>query len=152
MKLHQAVPLLLAASLLGGCATYQQSVQRQQARLAAIHAAAGKPVNSFRYDALTMYSWEPLGEHEVLVYTRPDKAWLLNVGLCPRLPYTPSIGITSHTGQVSTLLDSVLTQGGQYPCRIQKIQPVDVAMLRRHMQQHEGAKVVPESSPAGKSQ
>ncbi|HET7266501.1 MAG TPA: DUF6491 family protein [Oleiagrimonas sp.] len=143
MKMHLAIVSTLAVLLLAGCTAFHARYQREQARLSAIHAAAGKPVSSFNYMATTMYSWEPLNEHELLVYTRPNQAWLLNVGLCPQLPYTVAIGLTSHVGQVSTMLDSVLVGGSSFPCTIQKIQPVDVGELKQRMQARKGAKIVP---------
>src|SRR5699024_9080771 len=60
MKRYLAITVVLAALLtLVGCAANHARYQREQARLAAIHAAAGKPVNSFSYTATSMYSWEP---------------------------------------------------------------------------------------------
>lgn len=145
MKRYLAIAAVLATLLLvAGCAANRARYQREQARLAAIHAAAGKPVSSFNYMAMTMYSWEPLSEHELLIYTRPNEAWLLDVGLCPQLPYTVAIGLTSHVGQVGTMLDSVLVGGGNFPCTIQRIRPVDVGELKRKMQARDGAKIVPE--------
>lgn len=146
MKLYRSIACVLAIALLAGCAASKARYQHEQARLAAIHAAAGKPVGSFNYMVTSMYSWEPLNEHELLIYTRPNKAWLLNVGICPQLPYAISIGITSHVGQVSTGLDKVLVGGGNFPCHIQKIQPVDVDELHKKMEARKGAKVVPETS------
>lgn len=152
MKRYLAIAAtLLALLLVAGCAANHARYQREQARLAAIHAAAGKPVSSFNYMAMTMYSWEPLSEHELLVYTRPDKAWLLDVGLCPQLPYAVAIGLTSHAGQVGTMLDSVLVGGGSFPCSIQKIRPVDVGELKRKMEARKGAKIVPEPASASSS-
>lgn len=144
MKFLRLLSLLVLAMLLGACAANHARAQRDQARLAAVHAAAGKPVGSFNYMMSTLYSWQPLSEHELLIYTRPDKAWLLNVGVCPELPYTPAIGLTSHVGQVSTGLDSVIVNRGNFPCHIQKIQPVDVKLLKQKMAQRPGGKVVPE--------
>lgn len=150
MKRYLTITATLAALLLlVGCAANHARYQREQARLTAIHAAAGKPVGSFNYMATTMYSWEPLSEHELLVYTRPNKAWLLDVGLCPQLPYAVAIGLTSHVGQVNTMLDSVLVGGGDFPCAIQQIRPVDVDALKRKMAAHKGAKIVP--APASSS-
>ncbi len=140
--LRLLLPLLLV--LLGGCAATQARAEREQARAAAIHAAAGKPVSSFSYMASTLYSWEPLSESELLIYTRPNRAWLLDVGLCPDLPFTSAIGLTSHVGQVQSRLDSVIVHGNGFPCRIQTIRPVDVSLLKRKMQQRSGGKVVPE--------
>lgn len=144
MKLHQVITFALAGLLLAGCAATHARYQREQARLDAIHAAAGKPVGAFNFVARSIWSWEPLSEQELLVYTRPNQAWLLNVGLCPELPYTTSIALTSHVGQVSTMRDSVLVHRGDLPCNIQKIQPVDVAALRKPMPERAGGTVQPE--------
>lgn len=132
--------LVLSALLLAACAANQARVQQH---LAAIHAAAGEPVGSFNYMANTLYSWEPLSENELLVYTRPNRAWLLDVGLCPRLPSAFAIGLTSHVGQVSSHLDKVIVQGAMHPCYIQKIRPVDVNRLKK-AEQRSGGKVVAE--------
>ncbi len=136
---------LLAASflMLAGCAAQQARADRDQAHLQAVHAAAGERVGSFRYTAQTLYSWEPLGERELLIYTRPNRAWLLDVGICPNLPFAQAIGLTSHTGQVSSGLDSVIVHGGHFPCRIQGIRSVDVKKLRQAAEQRSGGKVVP---------
>lgn len=144
MKRFRFIACILAVLLLAGCAASRAHYQHEQARLAAIHAAAGEPVGSFSYLATSIYSWEPLNEHELLIYTRPRKAWLLNVGVCPQLPYAISIGVTSHVGQVSTGLDKVLVGGNNFPCFIQKIQPVDVNELHKKMQARDGAKMMPE--------
>ncbi|HET8553949.1 MAG TPA: DUF6491 family protein [Rhodanobacteraceae bacterium] len=144
MKHLRMLLLLAPVMLLGACAANHARAQRDQAHLAAVHAAAGKPVGSFNYMMSTLYSWEPLSENELLIYTRPDKAWLLNVGLCQELPYTTAIGLTSHVGQVSSGLDSVIVHGGNFPCHIQEIRPVDVKLLKQKMEQRSGGKVVPE--------
>lgn len=146
-RLHIGLVLSLVLAL-GGCAANQERAAQDQAHLAAVHAAAGKPVGSFNFFVSTLYSWEPLGQHEVLVYTRPDRAWLLDVGICPELPYALAIGITSHVGQVSSGIDSVVVGNGNFPCYIQKIRPVDVARLKQHSVPRTGGKMMPESSKA----
>lgn len=151
MKWYQALAFVLVPALLAGCAASHARYQQEQARVAAIHAAAGKPVGAFNFTARNIWSWEPLSEQELIVYTRPNQAWLLNVGLCPELPYTPTIALTSHVGQVSTMRDSVVVRGGGFPCTIQEIRPVDVAKLLRQAQPRNGGTVVPaaaSSSPA----
>ncbi|HEX7339641.1 MAG TPA: DUF6491 family protein [Rhodanobacteraceae bacterium] len=143
MKLFPAGVCALAALLLAGCSLAMPRAEREHAYLAAVHAAAGKPVDSFTFVSGSLYSWRPLDENEVLVYTRPRKAWLLNVGLCPELPYTPTIGLTSHVGRVSVMTDSVLVARGHFPCRIQKIQPVDVDQLKQAMAPRKGGTITP---------
>lgn len=152
MKRYPGITLVLVALLLGGCAFAKANYQHEKAHLAAIHAAAGKPVGSFNDMLTTVYSWEPLNESELLIYTRPHQAWLLNVGLCPQLPYTPTIGLTSHVGQVSVGLDSVLVAHGHFPCTIQKIQPVDVKELHRKMDVHKGGKIVSKKASGSTAQ
>jgi hypothetical protein len=115
-----AAPVVLAA-----CAASPAAQQQRAARVAVYRAAAGAPVHSFTY-IHSLYSWEPIDERTLVVYTRPKQAWLLTVGPCPDLPYTVSIGLTEHVGQVSSGLDSVWTDRRQFPCRIQEIRPVDM--------------------------
>ncbi|HEX7342089.1 MAG TPA: DUF6491 family protein [Rhodanobacteraceae bacterium] len=144
MKWHGFVVVACAGLMLAGCAASRARHQQERSRLAAIQAAAGKPVGAFDFMTRDLWSWEPLNEHELLVYTRPRQAWLLDVGVCPQLPYTVSIGLTSHVGQVSVMTDSVLVQGGMLPCTIERIRPVDVAKLHKEMQARKGGTMVPE--------
>lgn len=125
---HLLLGLGLALSL-AGCATLQQQHERAVDRKAAYDAAAGKPVDSF--NMFTLYSWEPLGEDQVAIYTRPDQAYLLSFfGPCLNLPYANAIGLTSNLGQVTVNFDKVLAGGDQPPCTIRTIQPVDLGALK----------------------
>jgi hypothetical protein len=120
---------LLPALLLAACAG-APAAQRQQQRQADYEAAAGAPVRSFRFFT-PIWSWEPLGNGELAVYTRPDKAWLLGTGgVCQNLAFTPVIGLTSNLGEVSINFDKVLVGRGYPPCTIRSIRPVDVATLK----------------------
>jgi hypothetical protein len=103
-------------------------------RQAAYAAAAGAPVNSFRFFQ-SMWSWEPLGNDQVAVYTRPREAWLLDVPGCIELPYATTIGVTSNLDQVSINFDKVITGRSQLACTIRRIRPVDVARLRALQQE-----------------
>ena len=104
--------------------------QREQQRQAAYLAAAGTPVQHFRFMS-SLWSWEPLSDSQVVIYTRPNQAWLLDLdGACQNLQYTNAIGLTSSFGQVSTRFDKVLTGRRYIPCTIQQIRPVDVARLK----------------------
>jgi len=107
--------------------------QRQAERLAAYTAVAGAPVSSFRF--LSLYSWEPLSDTELVVYTRPNQAWLLEVaGGCTALSYTPSIGITSYLHQVSRNFDKILTGRHNFPCTITGIRPLDITRFKATQQ------------------
>lgn len=115
------------ALLVAGCSSvpYAQRVAQRQAAYA---AAAGAPVRHFNFYSL--YSWEPLSETELAVYTRPNEAWLLDLGGCYGLMFTNSIGLTSNMNQVMVGFDRVLTGSRNIPCRITGIRPIDVKSLK----------------------
>jgi hypothetical protein len=115
-------------ALLAACSNVPYT-QRMQQRQAAYAAAAGAPVRSFRY--FTLYSWEPLSNTQLAVYTRPNQAWLLDVESgCQNLSFTNGIGLTSSVNEVSARFDKVFTGRGYIPCRIMQIRSVDLAKLK----------------------
>jgi hypothetical protein len=120
--------VVACAALLGACSSvpYARRVAQRQAAYA---AAAGAPVHRFHF--FTLYSWEPLGERQVVVYARPNQAWLLDVPGCVDLPFTNAIGLTSNIHQVSVGFDKVITGRRNFPCTITRIRPVDVKKLKQ---------------------
>lgn len=126
--------IIAAAVLLGACARVGHDyTTRLQARQQAYATAAGMPVNSFRYASL--WSWEPLSDEQLAVYTRANEAWLLDLdGKCRNLQFTNHIGLTSRAGEVSARFDRVITGPADAPCFIRQIRPVDVAKLNEPQQ------------------
>ncbi|WP_201316048.1 DUF6491 family protein [Dyella sp. EPa41] len=126
--------ILGAALLLGACARVgQEYTARLNARQQAYAAAAGTPVQSFHY--FTLWSWEPLSDDQLAVYTRANEAWLLDLdGKCHNLQFTNHIGLTSSVSEVSARFDRVITGGADAPCFIKQIRPVDVAKLHEPQQ------------------
>jgi hypothetical protein len=140
--------LLLVAMGVAGCsdmATRQSEGQRR----AAYVAAAGAPVKNFRF--FNLYSWEPLGEGQLAVYTRSNEAWLLDLGgRCLDLDFANSIGLTSNLNQVTVGFDKVLTGRGHYPCTITGIRPVDVKRLKLEQEAQRRIEAQPrQPSPEG---
>ncbi|HEX7339642.1 MAG TPA: DUF6491 family protein [Rhodanobacteraceae bacterium] len=139
--MQKSVLTMLAAAslaLLGGCATQgesrrmQASEQVAPARMAAVRAAAGPAVSSLTLGTgptARIYSWEALSNRELLLYTRPDKAWLLGLGPCPYLFQSPFVAVSSRMGQIDHF-SQVYAFRGVAPCRIKTIQPVDVGQLK----------------------
>jgi hypothetical protein len=114
--------------------------QRMQQRAQAYNAAAGAPVRSFRLVfGADIYSWEPLSETQLVVYTLPSKAYLLDVWPCNNLTFTNAIGLTSFAQEVQTGFDKVLTGRPYIPCTIKQIRPLNLTQLKlekagqRHM-------------------
>ncbi|MEO5830371.1 MAG: DUF6491 family protein [Rhodanobacter sp.] len=118
---------LVLAMLTAGCSSVPYA-QRMQQRQSAYAAAAGAPVRSFSY--FSLYSWEPLSDTQLAVYTRPNQAWLLDLGGCQDLMFTNSIGLTSNINQVMVGFDKVITGRQNFPCTITGIRPVDVKSLK----------------------
>lgn len=114
--------------MLAGCAS-RPSAQYRADRRAAYEQAAGAPVSNFSFGN-SLYSWEPLSDDELVVYTRPTRAWLLNLAGCRDLEFTNTIGLTSNLNQVSVNFDSVLTERAQFPCTISQIRPVDLKGMK----------------------
>ncbi|AGG90537.1 DUF6491 family protein [Rhodanobacter denitrificans] len=123
---------LLLGLLCAGCSSVPYA-QRMSERQAAYAAAAGAPVRSFRF--FSLYSWEPLGDTQLAVYTQPNKAWLLDLGGCQELRFVNSIGLTSNLNQVMVGFDKVLTGRHNFPCTITQIRPVEVKSLKLAQQQ-----------------
>jgi hypothetical protein len=112
----------------------------QERALARYSAYAGRPIKSFtwlgRFD-----SWEPLGKDHLLVYTRPNEAYLLKVsGPCDVRFATGPIGITSTNYTVYAGLDSIAVNsgpGGRWQCPIDEIRPLDVRGMKADLQSQE---------------
>ena len=130
-------PILFACAavvLLAGCARIGKDyTARIEARQQAYVAAAGAPVQSFRY--FSLWSWEPLSDEQLAIYTRSNEAWLVDLdGRCPNLQYTNHIGLTSSVSEVMVKFDRVITGPRDTPCFIKQIRPVDVAKLNAPQQ------------------
>lgn len=124
MKFSVGVVLTAVLLLVAACAS---NLRQQQAQLrTAYTAAAGPNVPQFRYTR-PLYSWQPLGDQELVVYTQPRKAYLLSLGFCPDLGMASAIALGSHLGWVTSGLDNVRVGGSRTVCRIQQIRAVDLA-------------------------
>jgi hypothetical protein len=141
MSMIRLLLATLLATLLAACASVPYA-QRTSERQVAYAAAAGAPVRNFRF--FSLYSWEPLSDSQLAVYTRPNEAWLLDLGgACPELSFVNSIGITSNLNQVMVKFDRVLTGRDNFPCTIMQIRPVDVKHLKAVQQQQRQIKSEP---------
>lgn len=129
-KLRMLLALLLLGVLLASCESVPYA-QRLQQRQQAYSAAAGAPVRSFRLVmGEQIYSWEPLSDTQLVIYTLPSKAYLLDVWPCNNLTFTNFIGLTSFASQVQTGFDKVLTGRPYIPCMIKQIRPIDLARFK----------------------
>jgi hypothetical protein len=128
MSKMKLIGAAILGTLLTACAS-APTTQQVQARQAAFNAAAGAPVSSFRFIG-RIWSWEPLSDSQLVVYTNTRTAYLLDVWTCPNLKWTQAIGLTSSIHEVSSNLDKVLTGRPYPPCPIMKIRPLNLAQLK----------------------
>jgi hypothetical protein len=123
--------LLGAVALLGACSSIPLK-EREEAERARIEAYAGQPVDHFtwlgRYDG-----WKALSGDEALVWTTPDKAYLIKVFTpCEDLRFASTIGLTSTLDTVySHGLDYLKVRGER--CPIEQIRPVDYGRLQAEL-------------------
>lgn len=130
---HLLATVAVAAALAGCARVGKDYTARMQARQQAYAVAAGAPVNSFHY--LSLWSWEPLSDQQLAVYTRSNEAWLLDLdGKCRNLEFTNHIALTSSASEVLVKFDRVLTGPPDPPCFIKQIRPVDIAKLNEPQQ------------------
>lgn len=147
MKHQWIAGVLLAVGLLSACSN-AANTKRTVDRQAAYTAAAGAPQKNFRFFS-PLYSWEPLGETQLVVYAKPKEAYLLDLKACRNLLVTSSIELTSSLGQVSVGFDRVRTGPERISCVISKIRPVDIAHLKAAQQaQRKIDAAARETSPA----
>jgi hypothetical protein len=141
----KSYPSLIAcalSTLLAACSS-MPSAQRMQQRQVAYAAATGAPVRSFRLEpGASIDSWEPLSDTQLVVYTRPTRAFLLDTWPCSGLAFTNRVGFTSFAEEVSVGFDKILTTRGYLPCAIKQIRPVDLARLKLEKEAQRHADVV----------
>ena len=118
---------------LAGCRSTPRATDAE--RLAFYEAHAGEPVRNFRlFGRLT--GWTPLGNSALLVWPRPNQAYLLDVTTCQDLPFASAISISHFASTVTARFDTVtphgagLTAPGRIPCRITQIRPIDTQAVR----------------------
>jgi hypothetical protein len=129
MSILRVVMTMLLLAGLSACVS-NSFLQQQQQRQQAYNAAAGAPVQGFRLVPNRIYSWEPLSDKQVVVYTQSTRAYLLDVRACSDLTFTNGIALTSSAQQVQTGLDKVVVDDGCRSCSIEAIRPVDLAQFK----------------------
>lgn len=116
----------LVAACSSGSPRLSEAQQRER------YATYAEPsVDSFTWPG-RFYSWETLGDNQLVVFTTPSDAYLLTVqSPCNQLAFAQNVGLTSTVGTVHARLDSVTVQG--WHCPIMQIRPIDYARMRADM-------------------
>ena len=128
MRFRRWVPLLLSLAL-AACAQQAARSSSTQHVSATIDYAkyAQDTVPWFQFASL--YDWNSNQPSSVVVWTSPRQAYLLSLaGPCMGLQGAFTIGLTSHTGLVSSNRDYVIAH--QDRCAIMRIQRLDAKAIR----------------------
>ena len=72
--------MVVALAMVLGAFSSVPYARRLARRQVAYAPVAGAPGHSFHF--YNLYSWEPLGASQLVVYTRANRAWLQDMGLC----------------------------------------------------------------------
>jgi len=132
--------LLSATILLSACTDFEQ---RQDAVRERYHSYAGPPIEEFTWLG-RYYSWAPLGNDELVVFTTPFDAYLIKVlPPCIDLPFAGVIGLTSTGRTVTSRFDFVLVRDRaetgidrHFPCHISEIRKVDYQRMFHDIRDH----------------
>jgi hypothetical protein len=123
--------ILCGALLLAGCSSGIPRHDSQAQIRERYQSYAAPPIDRFTWLG-HFYSWESLGNNQLVVYTTPSDAFLLTVRPpCTDLNFSQSIGVTSTAGTVNAQLDSVTVKG--WHCPIAEIRRIDMARMRADM-------------------
>ena len=115
---------LLALPLLAACSG---SRERMATKLDEVQRHSGEPVGSLRF--FRMDRFEILGRDSIVLWTRPNEAWLIEVDEpCFGLDFATSVGVTSNMNRVYRNSDFVVFKDQR--CRIDQIRPIDVKALK----------------------
>jgi hypothetical protein len=131
MRIRASIGLASLCVALAACSGVPHK-SAPDARLARVQAVAGQRLGSISFLG-SLSSWEPLDDQHVLLYPRPNEAYLLTVVPCPDLNTAISVGVTSRFSRITQGIDSIVPgnmSATSYPCRIQDIRRVDVKALR----------------------
>lgn len=133
--------LLIASGLalaLTACATTAGGVPREQAEAQTLQAyrdAAGDPVNHFNLVNRSLHSWVSFGTEQLVLYTTPSRAFLVQVAQCPGLDFAQAIRVTDSMGQVQRNFSRVYALDNspiaEIGCPITSIQPVNMEKFRQ---------------------
>jgi hypothetical protein len=117
----------LALALLALTTAQADTKERYAQRLAQVMANAGAPVDSVVYRGT--YSWEALGEHSLLLWETPQRAYYVDVQpTCDDFPWAMDIIVDFRNMTLDSKFDDILVRGRR--CRIYEIRPVDVKGLK----------------------
>lgn len=126
------------ATMLTACATPAEVARKQEVErttLANYIEVAGPELNSFRKMGSTLHSWESLSDDTVILYSRPQQAYLVRIGGgCPGLDFAHAIRVSDSMGTVSRNFDKIYpldrSAYSQIGCPITSIREVDLQRLK----------------------
>jgi hypothetical protein len=147
MKHTTVVAGLFIAGLMAACSSAPYA-KRTSDRLAAYTAAAGAPVKSFSFFS-PLYSWEPLSDTQLVIYTKLKEAYLIDLAACQNLQFTNGIRLTSNLNQVAVGFDKVIVGPPPLPCVISQIRPIDIPHLKAVQQAQRHIEQQPRDSKSG---
>ena len=128
--------LLSATVLVAASACATNGVSRSQADAANLQAytdSAGAPVSSFHKFG-SIHSWESLNDENIVLYSRPRTAYLVNINECPGLDFAQAIRVSDSLGRVQVNFDRVYpldnSPMANVGCVIRSIRPVDLGKYK----------------------
>ncbi len=95
------------ALVMAGCSSTPKMSEAERQELYRSHA--GEEVSSFRMSG-GLRGWMPLGDESLVVWTKTNEAWLLDLmGSCPDMDYAMAIALSSSAATQRRSTSSGLT-------------------------------------------
>jgi len=117
----------LALALLALPSAQADTTEQREQRLEQVMANTGAPVGSVVYRGT--YSWEALGDHSLLLWETPQRAYYVDVQpTCNDFPWAMNIVVDFRNMTLDSKFDNIVVEGRR--CRIYEIRPVDVKGLK----------------------
>jgi len=124
--------LVLLVALMGACSAPPRK-QADGRELERYMTYAGEPVAGFSLLG-GLDNWQSLSRDKVVVWTRPNEAYLLTVQMpCADLSFAQRIAVTSTGSTVSKGLDFVKVR--EQKCTIAEIRPLDYRRMQEDRRQ-----------------
>lgn len=93
-------------------------------------AYAGEPIPEFKFSQL--YNWQRVNDRQMVVWTKPSTAYLLGLRHdCDALAGRVTVeigGVDGIQGRLQAGMGDVIV--GQFRCRVDTIQPLDLARMK----------------------
>ncbi len=124
--MKQIIAVCFCFAVLAGCASNPPGMG---------NSGSGQPYLGYTSDPINRFaamngirSWESISDEYLVMRTTRNKAYLVKVWMCPKLPYARSVQVISAMPSTVRRSDKIVADGDS--CMIREIRQIDVLKLK----------------------